>query len=283
MAGEKEIYQITDENMKQLRAVPVAYYKANPDDEINLLDLWLVLVKRKKLFYICVLCVSLLGALYALIRPSVYNFSAVLEIGNRIQGHEYIPLEDPASVLEKINQVYIPMIGIQYLKNSPDEENVPEINASLAKGTSVIKLNIKGIEERKEMYFYLIKQLVIAVSDDHKRMIDGLRQSLIASKDSLLNQINKIEQQTNLTIEERSSLKKDLLSELKLTEIQLANIRETRATTEPLQSIEPVGKSKKLIVAVFVVAGFFIALFAVFIAEFLEKARLYQVEKEQSN
>jgi len=57
---------------------------AGYDDEISLLDLWLVLAKRRNLILAVVLAFLAAGVTGALLRPVVYDYSAVLQIG--VQG-----------------------------------------------------------------------------------------------------------------------------------------------------------------------------------------------------
>ncbi|MCW9015191.1 MAG: hypothetical protein OQL06_15595 [Gammaproteobacteria bacterium] len=63
--------------------------------------------------------------------------------------------------------------------------------------------------------------------------------------------------------------------ELSRIEIERKNLLHTRALSRPIKHNDPVGPSKKLIVIGALFAGIFMAVFAVFIAEFLSKARDY--------
>jgi len=88
--------------------------------------------------------------------------------------------------------------------------------------------------------------------------------------------------QQDLSGFEKNTIKKELTLELGQLEMQLSNLRETKTIINPARSIKPVGTSKRLIVIVSLVVGFFLALFFVFVFEFLEKARNYAAEKSQS-
>ena len=65
-----------DQGAVQLVRVDTAY-----EDEINLIDLWLVLAKHRKLLILIVLAVMLLGVFQALSKPTLYSYSAALQVG----------------------------------------------------------------------------------------------------------------------------------------------------------------------------------------------------------
>jgi len=130
MALNQEVQRSNEENMKYVQTVPVAYYENHSADEINLLDLWLALVKRKNLFFAVLVFCALLGVSYALIKPRAFDFYAALDIGRRMQLEVFLPIQEPDSVREKILQGYVPLIGVEFLKANPDTYDVPVINVS---------------------------------------------------------------------------------------------------------------------------------------------------------
>ena len=352
-------------NMKNINTVPLAYYESHQDDEINLLDLWLVLTKRKFLF-LCVLIVcSLLGLSYALSQPNVYDFSTSIEIGSKLEDRRFVQIETAASVLDKINRVYIPLALSNDLKTSPENQVKPEITASIGKGSSIVSLNIKGQEDHQMMYFALLNSVTTSIKKDHQRISLVERKDVELEKNKISDQVFKIKEQGGLLhaqnkrlneksrlLEKRIKNLKKLIADSEQTkqeamrksntegkalalmmidndlrqanmmlaemeeefyiainndrdviankitdnirlqaeaknqlakfEIRLANLLETRAVLEPMKSIKTTGKSKKLIVLVSIFAGFFLALFSVFVFEFLEKARNYAADKSQS-
>ncbi|HEY9050428.1 MAG TPA: Wzz/FepE/Etk N-terminal domain-containing protein, partial [Gammaproteobacteria bacterium] len=85
-------------SVRSEKYMPVMFQESNHDDEINLIDLWLILVKRKQvLLYTVGLCVAL-GLLYVVIKPDVYRYFASIEIGVMSHGSERIFIEQPESV-----------------------------------------------------------------------------------------------------------------------------------------------------------------------------------------
>jgi len=282
MASNQDVHRVDGDEVKYIQAVPVAYHEINSGDEINILDLLIVIVKRKNLFFIILLLCSLLGASFALYKPQVFVFSSYIEIGIMTQGGGFTPIEEPATVLEKINLVYAPLVVAQYLETNSDKNSIPELAVSLVKESSIIELTIKGIEDKKEIYFNFLNQISDKVTQQHKQKISVSFKNLELLKSKIEDNVAKLDSQRGLTDEEKFRLKKAYDTELAGVEIKMVNSKETKVIVKPMQSIKPVGQKKELIMIVSIVAGVFLALFAVFVFEFMERFRNYSAAKEQS-
>ena len=331
-----------------------AYYQ---EDEINLVDLWLVLEKRKLVLVgVAVACV-LAGLLYAVVVPRSYQYSTSIEIGTRLSGTELTVMESPETVLAKVKESYIPLAQQDNLVTYPELKSVVEIDVRVPKGSQIIVLSSKGPEDEGDIHKALQQSVVGMLKKDHGRIVDVLRketeilqhravakleelrdaatllisnekrlgdtaklltkQSAEVRKDliraeknqqraikeatdeakamTLLMLDSQIQRQRNRLaqlderlqiklIDSRDRLKKsvadnrraqvnqqDTISKL---EIELANLRETRALFPPMRSPKPSGPGKTLIVLLSLVLGLILGLFAAFFAEFLSKARI---------
>ena len=76
-------------NRQDINPLPLAYYESSRDDEINLLDLWCVLVKRKVLLGVIMMMCVLLGLGYAMTRPQLFDFYTVLDAALKARGMYY--------------------------------------------------------------------------------------------------------------------------------------------------------------------------------------------------
>ncbi len=328
------------------------------EDEIDLLDIWLVIVKRRFLLLFVLLVCVLAGVFYALTAPLVYTWSTALEIGMGDYDKTGIlkPVEAPSSVLAKLQQSYIPLETKKMIDATPGLVSLAQVSAKLDKNSNIIFLDIKGAEENRQLYTDLLNAVVAKISLDHTRISSLKRKDLELSLERIKNKIASLKGHEQLLIsqnkrvdkkqaliesriaETRTLLKlsaetrqkitmdpptetgalflmridseirahRDLLASLeeqqqiklenmretlkmKLSEnrqqqlekkvslervnIQLDNLLETRAIIEPIRSLDPVGAGKKIILAVSLVAGLFLAVLVVFLAEFFEKAR----------
>jgi Chain length determinant protein len=329
------------------------------DDEISLIDLWLVLVKRKKVFFYIILASIVIGLFAAFLLPVKYEYSTSIEIGTR-SGN--VAIEPTQSVLAKLQEGYIPLALSSYNTDAPEETEILDIKSSVAKGSDIIRLSVVGIEHDEKIYIQLLNDVVEKIKADHKRvsslvkndLLLGIkRQENISSKlinefllmQSQMKRLDKKEQLLNKRIESLSEFvgsneklrlaasknKEDqgatltlmmldnelrsgrellakledqsylslanerevLRNQMSVNEkrqleneqivdkhkAELDNMSETRAIVKPLKSPKSVGMSNKLVLILFVVAGFMLSLISVFIMEFLENVKTAQLAR----
>ncbi|HEY5602041.1 MAG TPA: Wzz/FepE/Etk N-terminal domain-containing protein [Gammaproteobacteria bacterium] len=332
--------------------VPPYYY----EDEISLIDLWLVLVRRKKLLIVTFATITVIGLVMALVTPKKYNYSTSIELGSRVIQDKVQPIESPETLLAKIQESYIPFVQQQYRNENPDNNAVYKISARVPKGSQIIVVESQGGEENGAVYKDLQQKVINQVQSDHKRILEVIRKELEISRNDAVNKLEELKDTVKLLIarekrlteiaelikrqieeakadlaiaeknrqrsvkeatneakamtllmldnevqqqrlrlaklEERliveiaegqDKLASDIITnerlqeaqkdQIKRVEIQLANLVETRALVPPMQSMEPTGVAKRVILAIAMVLGFVLALMAVFIAEFLQKAK----------
>ncbi len=361
MSTNKEIMSnVRHLSSQQLQESGVRYIMLEPEheDEIDLLDIWLVIVKRRFLLLFVLLACFLVGVLYALTVPLVYTWSTALEIGagDYDKTGVFKSVEAPSSVLAKLQQSYIPLETKKMIDTTPGLVLVAQVNAKLDKNSNIIFLEIRGPEENRQVHIDLLNAVVAKIRLDHTRISSLKRKDMELSLSRIKNEIMRIKGHEQLLVsqsrrldkkqvliesrivETRALLKlstetrqktvlgastetralflmridseirahRDLLARLeeqlqiklenmretlkmKLSEnqqqqlekkvsleraiIQLDNLLETRAIIEPIRSLNPVGAGKKIILAVSLVAGLFLAVLVIFLAEFFEKVR----------
>ena len=328
------------------------------EDEISLVDLWLVLVERKNVFFFIILISFLAGVLYVFSKPLAYEFSTSIEIGLRSEG---VPIESTQSVLAKLQEAYIPLVLSSH-NDFPEKTKVSGIKSSVVKGSDIIRLSVVGHEDNEEIYNSLLNQIVRKIISDHLRVSSLVKNDLLLDAEqqenvgaqlanefllmqSQMKRLDKKEQLLNKRIENLSDFVvsneklrlnaskskgdqnatlvlmmldnelrsgRELLAELedqsylslaneremlrnemsvnekkqleneqlvKKHMAQLTNMLETRAVVEPLRSPAAVGMNKKLLLILFLVAGFMASLIAVFVIEFLEKVKTSQLAR----
>lgn len=340
------------------RYVMIESVSRDTDDEINLLDLWVVLVKRRYLFLVVSLIVLLAGIAFSYFNPVKYVYSTVIEIGvaETSEGGKQAYIEDPKNVLAKIKQSYVPLMLNNYSINNQEFKDLPVIRSRLEGKSNIIYIDLKGVEKNKAAYLELLDSIVDKVKRDHLRISLLNKKNLELSKYRKEHQILRLKDQEKLLLSQNKRLdKKEKLLEKRIREIKgllvksaklrqltasepntegqalalmmvdgelresretlarledqliiglqnsrevmlnkltanrqlqaeqaelrdmvtmkMDNLLETRAITEPLQSIKPVGAGKKVIVGVSLILGLLIAVFAVFIVEFFDKAK----------
>jgi len=207
----------------QLVSVDSAY-----DDEISLIDLWLVLTKRRNIFLAIVLAFLAAGVTFALIKPAVYNYSAVLQIGVMTgDGIDATPgfIEPPANVLEKLTKSYIPLVLTSYLNDHPELGSAPKVKASMAKKSDLISIEVRGQETKSTEYQTILQNIIGYIQRDHQPQMDIAKNKfqLTLQKEMIGMSVLK----NPLTLKQKQNqLEIDLLQ----TRIKMDNLKDQRLT-----------------------------------------------------
>jgi len=141
------------------------------EDEISLIDLWLVLAKRKKIFFFIMFLSLLVGFLFVSFKPLVFEFSTSIEVGTQpTNGRGEVAIESTQTTLAKLQEGYIPLVLASHYVSSPEWTEVIDIKASVAKGSGIIRLSVSGLERNAEVYKRLLSDVVEKIQADHKRV-----------------------------------------------------------------------------------------------------------------
>jgi LPS O-antigen subunit length determinant protein (WzzB/FepE family) len=158
-------------------------------DEIDLIQLFLLLIKRKNLILgVLGLCI-ILGGTYASVKPIVYEYLTTIEIGSTIKNIEtgdIEPIEASEEVLEKVKAAYIPLNS-----QNENQDNI-KVTAASPKGSRLIILKSSGPETSEKAQDAIHKKIAEAVKDDHLRAVRSVRQQLelrIAKQRTALDKI----------------------------------------------------------------------------------------------
>lgn len=150
-------------------------YENSYEDEINLVDLWLVLLRHRTLMAAVTAVCLLAGLLFALLVPPKFQYSTSIELGTRIDGANVSVIESPETLLAKIQESYIPLARQQYLSKHSTTGGVPKIEARVPKGSQIIVLSSKGSESRGADHKSVQQAVVDMVQQDHDRIVNVLR------------------------------------------------------------------------------------------------------------
>ncbi len=161
------------------------YYQ---EDEISLVDLWLVFEKHKKLFVGILLAFVISGLAVALTKSKQYSYTTSIEIARSTEGL----LEEPGTVLAKLQQSYIPLVINEYENNSPEAKKGIKIDASIPKGSEIIVLNSKGSEDAEPLFARLHQSVVEKITRDHDSTITVIKAEFEAQLHGAENKLGEL-------------------------------------------------------------------------------------------
>lgn len=258
-----------DRNLQELKPIYIHEASYISDDEISLIDLVMVLVRRRNLMTIVFVSTIILGTIGALLTPKTYTYSTSLQIGSRVIQGTIEPFESSQTLLAKLQYSFIPLTLSNLRSADPDNKKYYNVDATVPINSQIIILEIKGTDDQAPLITQLLRNISKKVTLDHERIYNAIKQNLIA----LINQA-KTELTTLSTKDSDQTDKKQLLHKnIEVYQGELANLQNTHAISSPMKSLEPTGISKRLIVMISIFIGIIIAIIAAFIAEFVQKVK----------
>ncbi len=223
-------YQLVAQDAHVLQA----YHES---DEISLVDLWLVLARRKWLIFASLLGFVMLGLGYYYTHPKNYAYTTAVEIGTTLvkEGNGYTTalIDPPKTVLAKLNESYIPWVQHRYFQKNPDDETLYKLEASIPKDSQLIVIKGKGPEEDEPIYLAQMQQVLQRLFQDHERQTVIVRSGLMANLARAREKLAALQDPSTLQVK-----KKSLESELKTLQIRLDELRDPRIMALAVQKLE---------------------------------------------
>lgn len=240
----------------------------NVNDEISLVDLAVVFIRRRRTFYVVMLMCTLAGVAYALVADSTYRYTSLLQ-GAMVASDQ--PLTAPPALMAALETRWLPETIDRYESESG---RLPfNVAFENPKETYLVKI----ITEAGENHADLVKRI-------HTTLMDQVAEDQATDLDERRNRLKKQIESTNDLI---ASLKKDGVTgealasaiDRKLNlQMELSNLRPAKPLLVARRSAEVAGPSRLLLVVLSVVLGGILGIFAAFFNEFLAavRARLAQ-------
>ncbi|HKJ76032.1 MAG TPA: Wzz/FepE/Etk N-terminal domain-containing protein [Gammaproteobacteria bacterium] len=145
------------------------------DDEISLVDLWLVLDKRKWWIFGTALASLIAGMAFAAWAPKTYNFRTTIEVGTTEKNGNLVPIEQLETVEAKLENSYIPLVR---KKRGAANGPVPDIQATVPKHSTLVTLRSRGPQEDRPHHLSAHRAVLDQLLQDHRRVLEVLRTKL---------------------------------------------------------------------------------------------------------
>jgi len=262
-----------------------AYYR---DDEISLIDLWNVLIRRKWMIAgAMVLCV-LAAIMYSMVATPVYESRTVVLIGKVAT---IGPVENPDEMVQRLLQAYkvgddteggreMPYVEAISL-NKRDADHVLTISARAETSQEASRFLSEVVEEllsEHQVWFDQATAVLKGRLDTLNALTRAFESHIVTIQDEL-NTVRKIDPvQASVMAVESGKLIAQLpdMEERRVNlELNLLDSRSypTSLLRAPTLTVKPIQPRPKLYVAIALVLGLMLGIFAAFFAEFLKNAR----------
>ena len=253
---------------QELKPVYIHEVNYSADNEISLVDLAMILVRRKRIIVVITTFVILLSVITAFLMPKSYTFATSIEIGSQIIDGTIKPFESPETLLAKMQHVFIPQTLNEQRQTNPENKERYKVKASIPKSSVIIILKIKGTEDKADLLKNLLQSISQKATLDHGRIYDAIRKNITSRLKQTTTELQMLKKSNDNEAEVATQQNR-----IEVYSSQLANLRNTREILPPMKSLEPTGTSRKLIVIIAAFAGVFLGIFSTFFAEFIAKVR----------
>ncbi len=257
-----------DNELQPLKTVYIQEAFATHDNEISLVDLALIVVRRKTVIIVVLGLFIAAGIKIALTTEKTYTYRSAIEIGTQMVDGNMKPIESPSSLLAKVDYSFIPKTLYQHQQKTPEDKTAYQIKAGNPNNSSIITLSMNATEDQSELVHGFIKSITQYILHEHNELFNTIKSTLELQLTQATNRLNSMGNSSE-NLAEKNSLQDKIDSYLS----QLANLRGTKVISQPMKSLTPSGTSRKLIVMVAAFAGLFIGILGAFFIEFVVKVR----------
>jgi uncharacterized protein involved in exopolysaccharide biosynthesis len=230
------------------------------DDEISLVDLATTFLKRRRVFYVVFILVSLAGVAYALFAPEKHEYVSLMKVAEKANG-EY--LEEPSTIIAELDSLWVP--DLEAAHRSEHNRNLPfKITASNPEDTGLVRIVSEASPSDAELVEESHRQLIERLGAEQNEALAKLRKSLETQIESMDSTIDMLEGGQN-TGEAIASAVENQLS----LESDLESLAPFEALVISRQSGKGAGPSRALIVVLAIMLGLMAGVFVAFLAEFI--------------
>lgn len=216
------------------------------NDEIDLVDLWLILLRHWKVLALVLVAGTVLGVAYALVKPEVYSYRTLIEIGTHIVNDDQQLIESPVSLSAKVSEGYRTMVLRAFYDHYPDIKRVFEVNVSVPKDAELVVLEDEAPREYGTYVQEIHEQLVQLVLKDHARIVSLIRNDLQNELQNTRNHLTRLKEEAQLLnvdlerLEERHQNKVAIVEQsIKLAKVELGRLEQTeKIVTEQIANLE---------------------------------------------
>lgn len=149
-------------------------------DEISLMDLWLVLRRRWKTLATVLIACVVMGFVYIFMASPLYRYYVTVQIGQvpRVPrpGIESEPIAPVGQVVARINNSLIPSALQRLFPNGSDAHRRVEygLKASSPKNSSIVVISGSGTVAQRDTYFDLLNAVTSTLVSNHAAVSDAV-------------------------------------------------------------------------------------------------------------
>jgi uncharacterized protein involved in exopolysaccharide biosynthesis len=245
---------------------PSHYPSHYHDDEISLVDLARILIKRWQLMAVIFLVVVLGALAYALSLTRTYEYVSIYQVAEEANS----PLESPQSLVARANSLYLGAL-VRELRDEEGLERLPiEASVTNPENTNLLRISSEAAQENVGLVEQLHERMLAKIEGEQRARVERRRESLETRIASTQRALEAAQQSDSASAGDLIASYTERLAEL---EDMLSQLEEGRVAQTAVQSLDPTGTSRSLIMALALVLGGMLAVMAAFMGQFVAAVR----------
>lgn len=232
------------------------------DDEISLVDLAKILIKRWKLMAAIFLVVVLAALAYALMLPSTYQYSSIYNAAEEGAGD---PLEEPKSLVAKANNLYLGPLTRELISNEGLDRLPFDTNIDNPSDTLIVTITSDAQSENAALVESLHESLL-------SRLQEGQEQSAERRQNALERQLAStqaaLETAQDSDSDSAAEVVASTMGQISSFEEQLEELTKGEVSQTAVQSLDQQGISRALVLLLGILLGGMLAVMSAFFAQF---------------
>ncbi|MBZ5876650.1 Wzz/FepE/Etk N-terminal domain-containing protein [Chromohalobacter israelensis] len=241
------------------------------DDEISLVDLAVILIRRWKAMAVIFFVVVGIAVAAAFMLPKSYQYTSLYSVAEYTnQNGQRVGVESPASAVAKVQNLYLGQATRKLLEKHELESLPFEVSASNPSNTLLLQLDSDAAEDNQPLVSELHQQIIDRLQQDQAQLVERRHDSLERQLASAKQALESAQKSDSPSAAELIATYYSRISDL---EGQLNELREGEVTQHAVQSLEATGLSKKFILVVGVVLGGLLAIMGGVLAQFFSVLR----------
>lgn len=199
------------------------------DDEISLIDLWLVLVRRRFLVLAVMAAAATAGLAAAFLLPPKYEFTTTVRIGQvpvSLSEGEEKNIDSPETVLANVQGSYLPQAQAELLARSARDQSLPRVTSEIQQGSTLLVLKTEASEDRASDCLELLENVTRRLVADHRRTTENVGAQLSAQLERARIKLEELHDPLVFTVQQN-----ELKRRIKEAEAELAEARSQEQLT----------------------------------------------------
>lgn len=232
-------------------------------DEISLVDVAVLLVKRWKVLLAVFLLTMLATLVFILLRPASYTYTSVYAIAEFLDEEgKSVGLEAPKAVLAKLDIMILPAQVRAYLNESGQHSLPFNLDTKLLENTLLISLTTQASKAQAGDVEALHRRIITALAEGQMSLFERKRTGFERRLSYIKAAIRDVGVTGGVLIEVATAIERELDA------LQKGDIEQVAS-----RGLQPQGIDASLIVALGVVLGLVFAIMGAFVCHFVTLVR----------